>query len=100
VEAVDGEVLAVDGEDFADAFAFRDVDKGCVSQIHRPVGVFGDEFADSGNVREAERKKGDGATLNHCPDILLRLWQTRQQVHRFTENGPHGGQRFPNLGHD
>jgi hypothetical protein len=36
--AVDGEIAAVDGEDFAEVVAFGDAQDGGVGEIHRPVG--------------------------------------------------------------
>jgi len=71
VEAIDGEIGAVDGEDFADAFAFGDADQSGVSEVHGAVGVFAHEFAGSGDVVGIEREKKDGGALEHFPEGFL-----------------------------
>jgi transposase len=72
VETVDGEVAAVDGEDFAEAFAFGDAKKGGVGEVHGTVGVFAHEFARSGDVARIEGKQKDSASFEHFPQRLLR----------------------------
>lgn len=72
MEAVDGEIAAVDGEYFADAFSFGDADEGGVGEVHGAVGVFAHEFAGSGDVAGIEGKQKDGAAIEHFPKGFLR----------------------------
>jgi hypothetical protein len=94
MEAVDGEVAAVDGEYFAEAFAFGDTDERGVGEVHGPVGVFTHELAGSGDVAGIEGKQKDGAALEHFPEGLLRRRLVGQEVHGFDERGPNGGERL------
>jgi len=77
VEAVDGEIAAVDGEDFAEALALGDAEDGGVGEIHGTVGVFAHEFANPGNVAGVEGKQKDRASVEHFPERILRLRQIR-----------------------
>jgi len=72
VEAVDGEIAAVDGEDLAEAFSFGDADERGIGKVHGTVGVFTHERARSGDVARIEGKEKDGASLEHFPEGLLR----------------------------
>lgn len=92
VEAVDGEIAAVDGEYFADTLSFGDADEGGVGEVHGTVGVFAHELADSGDVACIERKQKDGGAFEHFPEDFLRRWLTGKEVHGFDERGPYGGE--------
>ena len=60
VEAVDGEIAAVDSEYSAEALAFSDADERGVGEVHGTVGVFAHKLAGSGDVARIERKQKDG----------------------------------------
>ena len=94
VEAVDGEIAAVDGEYFAEALSFGDADEGGVGEVHGAVGVFTHELAGSGDVARIEGKQKDGAALEHFPEGLLRSRLVGQKVHGFDERRPDGGERL------
>jgi len=94
VEAVDGEVAAVDGKDFAEAFALGDTEKSGVGELHAAIGVFAHEFADAGKVVGVEGQQRDCAAFEHLPNGVLCGGQAGEQVHGFDERGPDGGERF------
>jgi hypothetical protein len=94
VEAVVGEIAAINGEYFAEAFTFGDAEEGRVAEIHGTVRVFAHQFADSGNVCGIERELEEGAALDHFPQRLLGGGLIGEQVHGFDERGPDGGKRL------
>ena len=94
MKAIDGEIAAIDGEYFAQAFSLRDADERGVGEIHGPVRVFAHKFADSGNVAGIEREQEDGAALEHFPQRLLRGRLIGEEVHGFDERRPDGGERL------
>lgn len=94
MEAVDGEVAAVDCDYFAEAFAFGDADERGVGEIHGAVGVFAHEFADSRDVAGIEGKQKDGAAIEHFPEGLLCCGLIGEEVHGFDKGRPDGGERL------
>jgi len=54
VEAIDGEIAAIYGEDLADAFSFRDAEESGIREVHGTVGIFFHEFADPRNIARVQ----------------------------------------------
>ena len=71
MEAVDGEIAAVDGEDFAEAFTFSDADKRGIGEVHGTVGVFTHKLAGSGAIAGIEGEQKDRASVEHFPKGFL-----------------------------
>ncbi len=63
VEAIDGEIASVHGENFSEAFALGYPEKSCIREVHLTIGVLAHEFADSRSVGGIERKELQCATL-------------------------------------
>ena len=63
VEAIDGEIASVHGENFSEAFALCNPEERGIGKIHGTIGVLAHEFADSRSVGGVERKELQGASL-------------------------------------
>src|SRR5204863_1166674 len=50
VQAVDGEITAVDGEDFASVLTLGGAQQGSVGKVHFAVDVLAHQFADPGDI--------------------------------------------------
>ena len=57
VEAVDGEIFAVNSENLANPFALGDANQRGVRQVHGTVRVLPHKLPDPGSVRAIQRKK-------------------------------------------
>lgn len=63
VKAIDRKIFAIDGEDFADAFALSGSDQSCISHVHGAIGIFAHQFTHAGNVRGIEGEKVERTSL-------------------------------------
>src|SRR5579859_1577855 len=89
MEAIDGEIAAIHGEDLADPFSFRYPQKSSICQVHRPVGVFTHQFPHPWSVTDIQRQKLQGFTFQHFPKSLLGARLFGQKVHGFGHCRPH-----------
>lgn len=94
MEAVDGEIAAIDCEYFAKALAFGDADEGGIGEVHRTVSVLAHELSGSRDVVCIEGEQQDGAPLEHFPKGFLGGGLTGEEVHGFDERRPDGGERL------
>ena len=94
VKAIDGEIVAVQGEDPADAFSFSNSDERRIREIHRLVGIFNHKLACARYICQAERHELHYSSRQHLPNSFLGFGKVCQQVHRFDEWRPHGDQGF------
>src|SRR5665213_6954 len=94
VQPVYSEVFTINRKKLADAFPFRDANQGRVGQIHRAVGVLAHQLADSWNVIQAKREDFHDTSLEHLPDIFLRLREVFEEVHGLRQHRPHRSKRF------
>ena len=94
VEAVDGEITAIHGEDSAEAFAFCDAEEGGIDEVHGTVDILTHEFADAWSIAGVEREELQGAAFQHLPESFLGPGQFFQQVHGFGQRRPNGGHRL------
>jgi hypothetical protein len=97
MEAVDREIAAIHGENFAEAFPLRDAEQGCIGEVHGTVGVFLHKFADARSVPGVKREELQGATFQHFPECFLCCGEIGEQVHGFGQRGPHGGHRLAEI---
>jgi len=84
-----GKSVPVHGEDLPDAFALCHSKERGISQVHGTVGVLAHEFPDSGNIPGIKRKELQGSAFQHFPKGLLSARLASQQVHSFSQWGPH-----------
>jgi len=54
VEAIDGEIAAIYGENLAEAFSLRDAEESGIREVHATVGIFFHEFADPRNIARVQ----------------------------------------------
>jgi hypothetical protein len=92
VKTVDTKIVAVYGEDFSDAFTFRNPNKGRIRKVHRTVGVFTHQLAHSRNIREIERQELQHSSCEHFPKSFLGPGQVTHQAHRFRHWRPNRDQ--------
>jgi hypothetical protein len=55
VKVIDGEIVAVHGEDPTDAFSFSNSDECRIREVHRSVGIFNHELSYARYIYQAER---------------------------------------------
>ena len=82
VEAIDGEIVAVDGEVFAEAFAFGDTGEGGVSKVHieciavRRERGWRDKLASTNEWQRGRDQRG------HTPAVKdLTMWKASFSLH-------------------
>ncbi len=94
MQAIDGEIAAIYGEDLADAFSFRDAQESGIREVHGTVGIFFHEFADPRNIARVQGEELQRSAIDHFPERFLGLGKIGEQVHGFCERRPDRGQGF------
>jgi len=94
VNAIDGEIIAVHGEDPTAAFSFSNSDECRIREIHRSVGIFNHKLSYAQYIYQAERHELHYSSRQHLPKSFLGFGKLSQQIHRFEEWRPHCDQGF------
>jgi hypothetical protein len=92
VKAIDGEIVAIHGEDPPDAFSLSHSDKCRVREIHRTVGILDHKLSYARYVFQIEGEESHRSSLQHLPESFLGFWKIPEQIDGFDEWRPNSDQ--------
>src|ERR1035437_5717406 len=98
LQAIDGEVAAVDGKDGPKAVALGDANQGRVGKVHWQIGILLHQFANPRHVLLVEREKLDCRPFDELPDRRRPAPNVAHLVHGFRQDGPHRSEALANSG--
>jgi hypothetical protein len=92
VKTINGEIVAIHGEDPPDAFSLSHSNKCRIREIHRTVGILDHELSYARYVYQVEAEKSHRSSRQHLAKSFLSFWKIPEQIDGLDEWGPNSDQ--------